>query len=136
MSNQTVTINLPDALYEQLKQRANLSQSTIEAELLQMVSAIIPVAGKLTPDLRGQLAQMQFLDDKALWQAARTRLSKRSLSQLQSLNYKRQREGLTEAETQKSNTLLQQYERIILLRAQAAQLLKERGHDLSEFETD
>lgn len=74
---------------------------------------------------------MQNLDDEKLWQSARRHLSKKSTTQLQSLNYKRQREGLTEAEALKSNALLKEYEQIILIRAQAAKLLKERGYDIA-----
>ena len=130
---QSVTIELPEALYNQLKQRADSSHRSVEAELLGLVTSVVPVAGELTPDLSLLLEEMKLLDDKALWQAARSHLSKRALSQLQSLNNKRQREGLTEIEAQKSNNLLHQYERVILVRSQATWLLKERGHDISEL---
>lgn len=136
MATQRVTVNLPEAVYEQLKQRAAQSRRTVEAELLEVVSIVMPVAGKLTPDLARLLDQLQTLDDKALWQVARRSLSKRALSQLQTLNYKRQREGLTEEEAQKANNLLWEYERIILVRAKAISLLKERGQDISELETE
>lgn len=133
MSAKSVTLDLPEALYAQLEQRATQSHRTIEAELLHVVSSVVPMAGEFTAELSELLTQMEVLDDKTLWQAAHRRLSKRALAQMQSLNYKRQREGLTEAEAQKSNALWLQYEHIILIRAQAAKLLKERGHDISEL---
>jgi plasmid stability protein len=133
MATQRITVNLPQALYEQLKQRAAQSQRSVEAELVEVVSTVVPVAGELTPALTELLTQLSLLDDTALWKVARRRLSQRAQAQLQSLNLKRQREGLTEAEAQKANALLRQYEQIILLRAQAAKLLKERGHDLTEL---
>ena len=64
MSSRSITVDLPDSLYEQLKQRAELAHHTIEAELLEMVSTIVPVAGELTLFLKELLAQMQTLDDK------------------------------------------------------------------------
>jgi plasmid stability protein len=134
MATQSVTVELPDAIYEQLRQRAAQSHRSIEAELVQVVSSVIPAPGKLTPDLRDLLEQMQFLDNTALWRAARSHLPKKAQTQLQSLNYKRQREGLNEAEALKANELLRQYERTVLIRAQAISLLKERGQDISEFE--
>lgn len=136
MSSQSITLDLPDPLYEQLKQRAGLAHRTVEAELLEVVSTIVPIAEELTPAIKDLLTQMQTLEDKALWQVAYRRLSTKANAQLQSLNYKRQREGLTEAEALKSNALLREYERIILLRAQAARLLKERGYDISELQAD
>lgn len=132
---QSVTVELPEDLYKQLEQRAAVSRRSIEAELVGVVATIIPVVGKLTPDLAWRLEQMKLLDDKMLWKAARSHLSKKALAQLQTLNYKRQREGLTETEAARSNVLLSEYERTILLRSRAARLLKERGHDLSELET-
>lgn len=53
MSSQIVTVDLPDALYEQLKQRADLAHRTIEDEVVEVVSTIVPVAGKLTPFFEG-----------------------------------------------------------------------------------
>ncbi len=135
MTTQTITVNLPEPLFELLKERAAQSHRSIENELVEVVATIMPVAGELTADLKNRLAQMKLLDDRVLEQLAQTRLSKRSLAQLQSLNNKRQRAGLTEVEAKKANTLIGQYERTILVRAQALGLLKERGYDLAKFET-
>ncbi|NWJ98194.1 MAG: hypothetical protein HXX20_20760 [Chloroflexi bacterium] len=133
MATQRLTVNLPQALYEQLKQRAAQSHRTVEAELVEVVATVVPMAGELNPALTELLAQMEHLDDQALRQVAQRHLSQRAQARLQSLNLKRQREGLTEAEAQKANILLREYEQIILLRAQAAKLLKERGQDISEL---
>jgi plasmid stability protein len=135
MTTQTITVNLPEPLFEQLKERAAQSHRSIENELVEVVATVMPVAGELTADLKNRLAQMKLLDDRVLEQLAQTRLSKRSLAQLQSLNNKRQREGLTEVEAKKANALIGQYERAILVRAQAQGILKERGYDLAKFET-
>jgi hypothetical protein len=50
---------------------------------------------------------------------------------MERLHLKRQREGLTENETQALNNQVHQYEQTMLIRAQAAALLKQRGHDVS-----
>jgi plasmid stability protein/uncharacterized protein YnzC (UPF0291/DUF896 family) len=134
MVTQSINVDLPGELYEQLKQRSAQAGRTIEAELVQVVSSVVPVAGKITPDLTERLTQMRTLDNAALWQAAHSRLSKPALARLQSLNNKRQREGLTEAEARKVNELAHEYERVVLLRSQAIGLLKERGEDISEFQ--
>jgi plasmid stability protein len=136
MAVQNITVSLPEELYEQLQQRAAQSHRSVEAELVEVVSSVMPVAARLTPDLKERLAQLRFLDDTALWQVARRTLSKRTLTRLRTLNAKRQREGLTEAEDQKANELAREYERIVLVRSQAIGLLKERGHDITEFQPD
>jgi hypothetical protein len=50
---------------------------------------------------------------------------------LEQLHHKRQREGLTDVEEQTAATLTRLYERFMLVRAEAAALLAQRGHDLS-----
>jgi len=74
---------------------------------------------------------MDDLDDAALWEAARSRLSAEKSTQLELLHFKRQREGLSETEARTLSELVQQYERSMLIRARAAAILKLRGHDLS-----
>lgn len=92
-----------------------------------------PVADELPADLAEAILPLSLLDDGSLWRAARTRLSAESAEQLESLHLKRQREGLTEAETQTLSGLVRQYERTMLVRAQAVALLKQRGHDVSQL---
>jgi hypothetical protein len=52
---------------------------------------------------------------------------------MERLHLKHQRERLTEGETQTLAGLIRQYERAMLIRAQATALLKERGHNVSEL---
>jgi len=93
----------------------------------------VPVANELPADLAEAISPLSLLDDESLWRAARTRLPAESATQLESLHLKRQREGLTEAETQTLSGLVRQYERTMLVRAQAVALLKQRGHDVSHL---
>ena len=55
------------------------------------------------------------MDDAELWQAARSRLSEEASAQLEDLHFKRQREGLTEAEGRTLAELVGQYERSMLI---------------------
>lgn len=47
---------------------------SIEEELVDVVSAALPTADDLSPDITGDLAQMAFMTDAELWQAAQTEL--------------------------------------------------------------
>jgi predicted DNA-binding protein len=132
---QSVTIRLPDPIYQQLKQLADRTRRSIEDELLEVVAAAVSVAGELPEDLAEAISPLAALDDEALWRAARDRLPADVSERLESLSQKRQREGLTEAEVQEAATLIRQYERVMLVRAHAAALLKQRGHDVSSLLT-
>jgi hypothetical protein len=58
-------------------------------------------------------------------------LSAEALATFEALHFKRQSVGLTAAEEEQDALLAHAYERAILVRAKAAALLKERGHDIS-----
>lgn len=131
MSVQSVTVDLPSALYRRIRRRAEQTHRSVEAELLDVVAAAVPVADELPADLSEALSPLALLDDASLWRAARTRLPAETAEQMESLHLKRQREGLTEPEAQMLMGLVRQYERTMLVRAQAAVLLKQRGHDVS-----
>lgn len=128
MTAQTVTIDLPEALYERLKSRAEQRHRSLADEVIETLTAAVPVADELPADLEQAISPLALLDDTALWRAARSRFPTDSAERLEALHHKRQNEGLTTDEEQETATLMRQYERTILVRAQAAVLLKQRGH--------
>ncbi len=136
MTVQPITLNLPEMLYDRLRQRAEQTQRSIEDELLETVATAIPLTEKLPDDLSEAISHLHLLDDQALWRAAQSHLSVEVAAEMERLHLKRQREGLTENETQTLDKSVYQYERAMLVRAQAAALLKQRGHDISELVTD
>ena len=133
MTTQDITISVPDLLYRKLKARAEQTQRSVEAEALDALVALVPEVDELPADVEASLAQLALLDDAALWGAARTTFPTEAARHLEDLHLKRQREGLTDSETETAAALLHQYERAMLVRAQAAALLKQRGHDLSSL---
>ncbi len=133
MSIQTLTLNVPESLYTQLKQCAERANRTAEEEAVGVLAAAMPVVDALPADLAQAVAVLSLLDDEALWRAARNRLGADVSAEIQDLHFKRQREGLTEAENQILSSLMRQYEKVMLVRAQATALLKQRGHDVTEL---
>ena len=102
-------------------------------ELLDVVAAAIPASEELPELLAAAVADLELLDDDALWRAARTRLDSEQSAQMEALHIKRQAEGLSVAEEQTLSGLVFCYERSMLVRAQPAALLKARGHDVSSL---
>ncbi|MEI8165989.1 MAG: hypothetical protein WCG26_06410 [Chloroflexales bacterium] len=96
-----------------------------------MIDLISQDIDALPADLEAVIAPMTLLTDTELWQAGRTHLAKKASSQLEALHFKQQSEGLSATEAETEAALLHQYTRVMLIRAQAAALLKERGHDVS-----
>src|SRR5262245_41783569 len=135
MTTQTLTLQVPEVLFTRLKRRAEQANRTVEAETLDLLATAVPVAEELPADLQQAIASLGSLDDEALWRAARSRLSAEAGAALEALHLKRQREGLTEVERHRLADLVRQYERAMLVRAEAAALLRQRGHDVSGLVT-
>lgn len=132
MSVQAVTLNLPETVYEQIRRAAEKIQRPIHEIMIEAVSAVAPVFDSTKTNLRSVLAQMAYLNDAALWQAARSTMTIAQRDRLEALHDKQQRQGLTSDEQAEEKALLQLYRETILVRAQAAVLLKQRGYDVSD----
>jgi plasmid stability protein len=129
---QAVTVNLPSSLYERLVQRASRTRRTVEAELVEAVTTSLPdEPDELPADMVEAIAALHLLDDESLWRAARTSLDPERAADIEDLHLKRQREGLSASETDALATRMKEYTRLMLVRARAAALLKQRGHDVS-----
>ncbi len=136
MPSQAVTLNLPGSVFDRYKRLAERTERTVEAELVEAVATAHPEDETLSPDLEAAVAKLADQDDEHLWRAARRRLSAETSDRLEALHFKQRDEGLSAEENSTLARLLQRYERNMLLRAQAAALLKERGHDVSVILTE
>jgi hypothetical protein len=134
MAGRTVMIELPDELYERLRRRALRAQRGIAAEVVATLEAsAMPGNGSRTPKADAKLVHLDALDDDSLWRIARRRVSVRKARRLELLNLKKQRQGLNAVERRAATRLLEEFDQRMLMRAQAALLLKQRGHDVSEL---
>lgn len=133
MPAQSVLLQVPDALYDRFRQRAERAHRSIETELLDVLTAAVETPGELPADLTEALTPLALFDDEALWRAARSHLDPQVATELEMLNMQQQDDGLLPVEDQRRRLLLRRYERAMLIRAQAAALLKERGHDVAEL---
>lgn len=132
MAVQPVTLNLPKIVYEQIQRAAKKAQRPVEQVLVEAVTAVAPVVDTASEKLRTALAQMAYLNDAALWQASRATMSVEQRNRLEALHHQQQRQGLTAGERAEEQALLALYRETLLIRAQAAVLLKQRGYDVSD----
>jgi plasmid stability protein len=131
MANQKVVLDLPENIYERVKQRADNKNRTVEAELIEVVTTAVPVEDELPQDMLEAVAELRKLNDKALWKAARSHTSAKTVSKMEKMHFKQQNESLSELEKQSLAQMLYEYEKTILIRAEAAGLLMERGYDIT-----
>jgi len=131
MTLQAVTLNLPKTVYEQIRRAAEKAQRPVDEVLVEAVVAVAPVMDTASEKQRTALAQMAYLNDAALWQAARATMPAEQRDCLEALHHQQQSQGLTAEERAEEQALLALYRETLLIRAQAAVLLKQRGYDVS-----
>ncbi|WP_437992299.1 hypothetical protein [Sorangium sp. So ce145] len=132
MAVRAVTVNLPEPLYERLARRAQKTQRTVEAELVDAVITSLPdEPDELPADMADAIAALHLLGDEELWRAARQGLAPEKAADLEALHLKRQSDGLSASDVEALATLMKEYTRIMLVRSRSAALLKQRGHDVS-----
>lgn len=133
MSAHAITLHLPEALYKRFQQRAEWSHRSLETEILDAVASA--ASNELSPDLNEAVEALEELDDEELWRLAGAVMSLASSQELEALHAKQRDEGLSQDEDAIRAKLIHEYERSMLIRAQAVKLLKERGHDVSRILT-
>ena len=133
MALQTVTVHLPEMLYRQVARRAQRMRRSVEDELVEVVSTAMPTMEALPSDIVDDLEQLTYLTDAEMWEAARTTLPRQNSERMQALVLKRQGASLTAVEERELKRLTHLADRAMLVRAQAAVLLKERGHNIESL---
>jgi len=130
MNTQSLTITLPTPVYHHFARQAQGGPGSIAEEVVAIVTNYLQ-KDRLTNTLSQELEQLNWLTDSELWQAARMTVPKEQPETMQVLVEKQQREGLTEKEEQQAQSLSRFFNRVMLIRAKAAMLLKRRGYDIS-----
>ena len=125
---QSVTVQLPDNLYQQIRHRARQHNRSVEDVVVEVVEQAVTPHSSATADL---LAQLPHLSDEDLWRAAQLRVADDRSARMQALVWKQQAEGLTAAEEDEAQQLQLHGQRVLLVRAEAAALLVERGQDVT-----
>lgn len=132
MTTHTLTVNLSEEIYRQLQERARSAAQPVDAVVVQALtkSLVPPVEEQLPPVLRDELDALEHLSDEALWAIARSVASPDTLA-LYDLLIERKQEG---ALTPEGQQWLEQVEldtnSLMVRKAQAYVLLKQRGHVL------
>lgn len=132
MSAQTVQLELPETVYQQIQRAAEKTHRPLNDVLVEAVSAVAPVMEMPPSSFRSALAQMAYLNDAALWQAARATMTAAQRARLEDLHEQGPTEGLSPKEQEEARALTALYRETILVRAQAAVLLKRRGYEVSD----
>src|SRR5690554_95910 len=123
-----IQVEVPFEALAQQGQVGRQQQRTVDEVVRARILHGLPGFPLLPEDIETELAAFERLSDELLWLVADTTLSVAQQSELLALNDSAQRRELTPEEKQHQQELLNVYERVIVRRAQAAAILKSRGH--------
>lgn len=128
------TIELPLPTYEKLQtiaQRRHQPIVEIVEQWLAQEQAALPA---LPVSVEEELSALFHLSDELLWLVARSTLTQEQSDRLVHLNWKAQTvQGLTEVEVEEQAKLVELDQRTLVRRTAAANLLKQRGHNISSL---
>ena len=127
-----ITVTVPDDLFARLSARAADAERSVEAEAFSLLAAAVTEESGLSAGLTANLAELIGLGDDALWRVAdRSRLEPAEREELADLNYQQQAGSLAPDQRERLAALVALSERLILIRAEALLLLKQRGVDVA-----
>jgi hypothetical protein len=132
MSTSTITLDLPEVLYQRLKGTALATKQSLEEVMLHALSLGSPPAwDDAPPEFQLDLACLDKMDDEALWQIAKSRKTQAELIRYDELLDRNARGGLTPAEHVEIERLRHEHDLFMLRKAHAAALLRWRGHPVA-----
>ncbi|GAB4412630.1 MAG: hypothetical protein Fur0044_06890 [Anaerolineae bacterium] len=125
--SQTVTLTLPDKLYNPIQRIAQATDQSVETVLLTALQTSLPPLEGLPADLIQELAQLEELDDNTLRQVLLETVPIQQQQELDTLLWQNQANELTQAEREQLAQLQHAADRVMLRKARAAVLLRFRG---------
>lgn len=133
-SARTVTLEMPDALYERVRHTAATLKRRFEDVLLEIVATALPPLADLPEELADDLATLPFSNDAALFEIALRPASQDLHDEMTTLLERKGQGEISESEQRRLDDLVRVHEALALRRAQAALLLQRRGYDMSNPE--
>lgn len=125
---QSLSIRLPEALYEQLFETARATAQPLETVVLQSIRVGAPPdLAKVPERFRNDLRALNHLDTSVLWRVAQTELEADRVRGYEALLAKNQQEALSDEERAQLDQLREMSDLLMLRRAYAYALLKWRG---------
>ena len=131
MLNSTVTLQIPENLYQRLLNTANAVGRSLDDIMLQALIVGSPPDWHDVPEeFQIELSALDRLDNQSLWQIAQGQKTSTEMERYTWLLEKKQAESLTEAEQSELATLRYEADLFMLKKAQAKVLLRWRGDRL------
>ncbi len=132
MTDQTITLTVPEHIYERARNLAETTHQPLEVVFLhELEHAFLPL---LPPDEEAELASLKGLSDDALWTIAREQMAALLQTRMQELMDKNSLGTIAPDEYKELEDLVDRGQRLMLRKSEAAALLTERGYKVTRRE--
>jgi len=129
MNEQTITVTLPNSVYERIRTTALAASMTSEEVIKQSVSLLLPAfESDIPPNIRLNLTKLPLLNDIQLWKTANSIMNNSHQLRLEELAELQKYRSLTKSEQSELNNLMNEAQQIMLCKAEARRILAQRGH--------
>ncbi|BAY91300.1 MULTISPECIES: hypothetical protein [unclassified Tolypothrix] len=129
MATQKVTVELPQAIFQQLARIASATQQPLEVLAAQSIASNLPPTPDNAPvEIQAELLQMQTWDDQQLLAIAQSQITLEQQQRHVELLEKNKDSELTPVERQELSSLRIAADRLMLQKAYAWSVLRWRGH--------
>ena len=132
MLRKSITLDLPDDLYEHVRQVAVQSQRPLERVVLESLRLLFAPPSTSADGATGLAALSNYADEQ-LWAVVYRHLPWPQSQRLHALSIQNKLGRLTENEQPELEDLLSLNDRIMLMRSEALLILKSRGHNIATY---
>lgn len=130
---ETVSLQIPEPLYQRLVNTARAAKRPLEEIMLHALAVGSPPDwGNVPDEFQVDLAALDKMEDEALWKIACSRKTAVDMSRYDQLLERNQSNTLTQEEKMELMALRTEADRFMLCKAQAAALLRWRGHNIPD----
>lgn len=129
MATETITLQIPQILYQRLVNTAHAQRRPIEEVIVHALQVGSPPAWDDVPEeFQADIAALDKLDDNSLWQIVRSGKTAEQMERYDWLLERNSNGNITDAEKLELIKMRHETDRFMLCKAQAAVLLRWRGH--------
>ncbi len=132
MTDYSVTLTVPDYVYNRARKIAEATAQPVEQVIRQQIEeAFAEPLPKLPPDEEAELAALGQLSDDALRTIAREQMPADLQLRMQGLMDRNNLGTITEAEHRELESLVERGNQLMLRKAEAGAILTRRGHPVT-----
>ena len=127
-----IVLTLPEDISDHVRRIAASTSQSVEQILIEYLRTLSSPIPELPPDDQAELDALRHLSDDALWTIAREQLPEDVQARAHDLMEKNTRGTISLSESTELEKLVQRADRVMLRKAEASAILRERGHSFTQ----